>query len=336
MRIAINAIDYYLPQKTVTNQDLGAENPSWDMKALEARTGVAERHIAAEGETALDLAARACEKLRASHGELTGKIDGILFCTESADHIIPPNACILHKVLGLPDEVFAFDFNLACSGYIYGLALAQGLICAGFASTVLLVTADTYSKYIHKQDRATRVLFGDAAAVSLLGRSVSSAGIVDIVCATSGTYYDKFIVPAGGCRMPRADSTSIPAVDNSGNSRTPENICMEGMGILAFVNRKVPAQVMGILKKNNLSIDDVDLFVFHQASNMVLDSLQRILKIKPDKMVRNLREVGNIVSASIPIALKEAILQGRVSSGDKVLLCGFGAGLSWGTALIEI
>ena len=327
---------YYLPEHTVTNQDLHEENPAWNVKHVKESAGVVKRHIAREDETALDLSFQACKKLFSRNTEVQNQVDGIIFCTQSQDYIMPPNSCILHKMLALPERVFAFDFNLACSGYIYGLALAQGLIFSRIAKTILLINADTYSKYIHKQDRSARVLFGDGAAVSLLTLSDSTQGIIDVQCATSGKGYDKFIIPAGGCRTPKSKDTSLPHTDDSGNVRTLENIHMDGMGILAFVNSKVSQHIRNTLTHNKLTIDDIDLFIFHQASKVVLDSLTRILKIEPEKVFRNLHEVGNTVSASIPIALKDALDRGQISRGDTVLASGFGVGLSWGTAIIEI
>jgi 3-oxoacyl-[acyl-carrier-protein] synthase-3 len=239
-------------------------------------------------------------------------------------------------MLDLPENVFAFDFNMACSGYIYGLSLAQGLIFSGITKNILLVNADTYSKYIHKQDRSARVIFGDGAAVSWITASDSTQGIIDIQCSTSGKYYDKFIIPAGGCRMPKSRETAIPKTYNNGNVRTPENIYMDGMAILEFVNSKVPRQIRSILALNAMTIDQIDLLIFHQASKIALDFLTRILKIKPEKTFRNIRDIGNTVSASIPIALKDALESGKVSRGNKVLLSGFGAGLSWGSVIMEI
>jgi 3-oxoacyl-[acyl-carrier-protein] synthase III len=335
MKIKITAIEYYLPENIVTNEALGAENPDWNMARLAERVGVNQRHVAKDNETALDLAVKACEKLFAHNAGLQEKVDGLIFCTESEDYILPPNSCILHKHFGWPENVLAFDFNLACSGYVYGLALAEGLIMAGRAKNILLVNADTYTKYINKQDRSTRVLFGDGAAVSWLCASAGDQGIIDILCGTAGKNYDKLIIPAGGCRQPRSPETTQAETDNSGNVRTPENIRMDGMGILAFVNTKVPKQVQEILKNNGQSIGQVDLFVFHQASNMALDSLQRILKIEQKKVFRNLENIGNTVSASIPIALKDAMEQGLITAQSKVLLSGFGVGLSYATALVQ-
>ncbi len=336
MRAKIQDIAYYLPEDVVTNEALRRENPTWEMELVEARSGVVKRHIARDDQTALDLAFQACQKLFREHKTAQSQIDGLIFCTQSPDYILPPNSCVLHKMLDLPEDVLAFDLNLACSGYIYGLALAQGLIQSGMAKNILLVTADTYSKYIHKQDRSARVLFGDGAAVSWITISHSQQGIKDIRCSTSGKNYQKFLIPAGGCRMPKGKKTAVAKADRSGNVRTLENIHMDGMGILAFVNSKVPQQIRNILARNTLAIEQIDLFVFHQASKVVLDSLTHILKIKPEKVYQNLRKVGNTVSASIPIALKDALNSAQVSSGHKVLLSGFGVGLSWGTAIIEI
>jgi 3-oxoacyl-[acyl-carrier-protein] synthase III len=336
IRAAIKEISYYLPESIVTNEMLQKENPGWDMPSVESRCGVHQRHVARTDETTLDLAVEAGKRLFARHEGAHSQIDGLLFCTQSPDHIMPPNACILHKLLKLRQDTFAMDFNLACSGYVYGLALAQGLLATGVASNILLVTGDTYSKYIHKQDRSARVLFGDGAAVSWITASEDDGGILDIQCATAGEHYDKFIIPAGGCRMPRSPTTCVPQIDESGNVRTPEAIHMDGLGILTFVNSRVPQQVQEILSRNKMTQDDIQLFIFHQASKVVLDYLARALEIKPTKMFRNLYNLGNTVSASIPIALKEALDSGAVHRGDRVLLCGFGVGLSWGTSIVEI
>jgi 3-oxoacyl-[acyl-carrier-protein] synthase-3 len=336
MRVKIKDIDYYLPERLVTNEELQRENPNWDMSSIEERVGVLRRHIAGDDETALDLSVQACKKLFSRSEDAKEQIDAIIFCTQSNDYILPPNSCILHKILDLGEDVFAFDFNHACSGYPYGLALSQGLICSGIAKNILLVNADTYSKYISKQDRSVRVLFGDGAAVSWIVVSDSKQGIIDIQCSTYGNFYDKFIIPAGGCRMQKCKETAIPRTDDSGNIRTLENIRMDGMGVLSFVNSKIPKQIKQILHQNGLAINDIDLFIFHQASKLALDKLTHLLAIKPEKVYQNLEDVGNTVSASIPIALKNALDNGRLSTGDKVLLSGFGVGFSWGTAIIEI
>ncbi len=334
MGLTIRDIEYYLPEQTLDNAKLQKENPAWDMALLEKRIGVQNRHIAADHETALDLAVKACGKLLAKHPDLKASIDGLIFCTQSEDYVMPPNSCILHKALDLPERVFSYDFNLACSGFVYGLFMARAFINSNSARNILLINADTYSKYIHKQDRSARILFGDGAAATWL--TESPKGLIDIVCATSGNNNDAFIIPAGGCRTPRSKDTGIANTDKSGNVRTLENIHMDGTKIISFVNSKVPAQIKELLSKNNMTIDDVDLFVLHQASQLVLDYLKSALKIPEEKFFRNLLKIGNTVSSSIPIALKDAMTQGKIKAGDKVLVSGFGVGLSWGTALMEI
>lgn len=336
MKCTIKAIAYELPQRIVDNDELHRENPAWEMARVEARAGVLRRHIARDDETALDLSIAACEKLFAEHPQAKADVDAIVYCTQSPDHVMPPNSCLLHGKLGLSESVLAFDFTLACSGFIYGLAISRGLLLSGAAGNVLLVTADTYSKYIHPGDRGARVLFGDAAAVTWLGLSAAGDGISDIQCATSGKDGGKFMIPAGGSRLPRSEKTGQPVTDRSGNVRTPEHIHMDGLGVLSFFNSRVPGHVRGILERNQLTVADVDLFVFHQASKVVLDYIIGALKIPPEKAPCNLRDIGNTVSASIPIALKDAMDHGQASPGQTVLLCGFGVGLSWGSAILEL
>ncbi len=336
MSIAIREIASYLPERVVSNDELGSANPSWDMERVGSKTGVLNRHIARDDETALDLALAACRKLFEKAPESLASIDAVLFCTQEPDYVMPPNSCLLHAELGLPDHVLALDFNLACSGFTYGLAMAQGLIMAGTATNVLLVTAHTYSKLIHPEDRSAMVLFGDGAAVSWITSSEDGTGLIDLDLGTSGAGWNKFWVPAGGCRTPRSEATNQQPNAATGDFRSPESIHMDGLGVLAFVNSKVPPSVKKILERNSLTIKDVDLFIFHQASALALDTLEHRLKIPPEKNFRNIENIGNVVSASIPIALDEAITTGRVKTGDLVLLCGFGVGLSWGTALVRV
>lgn len=336
MGVVIQDIEYYLPEQVVDNDVLKRENPMWDMDLLMKRVGVQKRHVASAGETALDLAVRACEKLLARHPHLINEVDGVIFCTQSEDYIMPPNSYILHKICGFQENVFAFDFNLACSGYIYGLFLAKALITSGSAKNILLINADTYSKYINAQDRSARALFGDGAAVTWFAELSGKSGIVDLMVATAGAQYDAFIIPAGGCRTPKSTQTNIPTIDKSGSTRTLENVHMDGSKILSFVNSKVPVQVRALLDRNAMRIGDIDVFIFHQASRVVLDYLKSTLQIPTNKFYENLLGVGNTVSASIPIALKDAMKEGKVVCGQKVLVSGFGVGLSWGTAIIEI
>ncbi len=334
--IAIEAIATALPARVLTNAQLRTEHPAWDFDRLEQRTGVFARHVAAEGETALDLALRACEELEANNQLNAGEIDGLIFCTQSPDYIMPPNSCVMHGRLGLRTNVLALDITLACSGYVYGLRLGASLIESGAAKRVLLATADTYTRYIHSGDRATRCLFGDGAAVSILSASHDGRGIQDIRCGTSGRHYAQFIIPAGGMRRPRSGETALEAVDQSGNIRTAEHIVMDGLGVMSFFNKTLPTAVREILTANQLSLQDIDVFVFHQASKVALDSVRTALDIRPEKMVTDFADTGNLVSASIPVALSRALAKGSAKSGQLALLCGFGVGLSWGCAIVRL
>jgi 3-oxoacyl-[acyl-carrier-protein] synthase-3 len=333
MRIADIAVG--LPDRVVTNEQLCGENPDWDMAKIAGRSGVLSRHVAADGETALDLASAACRHLLSTNADLLATIDGLIMCTESQDYLLPPDGCILHGLLGLRQDCFVTDINLACSGFVYGLALARGLMATGTCHDVLLITADTYSKKINRRDRSSRVLFGDGAAVTWLSDVPGPGHVVDIVCATDGTGYDKFIVPAGGDRVPISADTAVESEDDSGNWRRQQDIHMDGMAILTFATTKVPQQVKGLLHRNELTVDDIDLFVFHQASALVLDSLARLLRIPPGKVFSNLGQLGNTVSSSIPIALSDALAAHLIKPGSRILISGFGVGLSWASALLQ-
>jgi 3-oxoacyl-[acyl-carrier-protein] synthase-3 len=335
MTIKIEALDYYLPERSVSNAELETIHPTWDVEKVGAKSGVLNRHIAGKTETAFDLSKKAVEKLL-DHSSINKEdIHGIIFCTQSPDYIMPSNAFLIHKTFGFGSNVWAFDYNLACSGFVYGLAIARGMIVSGMGSNVLLINADTYSKFINEDDRSTSVLFGDGAAATLLTSAADGEGILDISLASAGQAYDSFYIPAGGCRFPKNEATAKLETDQSGNVKSQENIHMNGFAVWKFISNTVPQQIEEILKRNNLSSDKIDQFVLHQASKLTIDSLVKVLNIDSSKVYLNLHRVGNTVSASIPIALKDAINEGKVKQGDLLLLSGFGVGLSWGSAVIK-
>lgn len=335
MKSRIDAIEYYLPGNPVLNADLSNKNPHWQMDKVESKTGVLSRHFAAENETAFDMAVKACEKLFDSTGLSPLDIDGIVFCTQSPDYVMPSNAFLIHEFFQMSSRTLAFDFNLACSGYVYGLAITSSLLNSGLAKNILLITADTYSKFINPKDRSTMSLFGDAAAVSLITQDDSGSELVDIIMETSGKDYKSFYVPAGGCRIPFSDESLKEETDLSGNTRSLEDIYMNGFGVWKFIAGVVPGQIEELLKRNDISKNDINCYIFHQASKMTLDSLTKALKLSDDKVFSNLSHVGNTVSASIPVAMKDAYDKGIIKRGDVLLLSGFGVGLSWASALIK-
>lgn len=324
-----------LPERELTNADLGRDNPSWDMAQVEARTGIRSRRIAAPGETALDLSVRACERLVEQSGLDLGRIDAILYCTQSPDYVMPGNAHLLHRQLGMGDDVLAFDYALGCSGYVYGLAFADSFVRGGLASEVLLVTAETYSKRINPSDRSARVLFGDGAAVTHLSAAAEGGTILATKLCNRAQAPESFYVPAGGARRPRSEATGRAVADDSGNVRSEDDVHMDGMAVWSFVNSAVPDHLRSFLTQHSLGFDDVDLCVFHQASRMTLDSLAKALDLVPEKVYVHMAEVGNLVSASIPFALRAALDDGSIVAGNRVLLSGFGVGGSYGSALVE-
>jgi 3-oxoacyl-[acyl-carrier-protein] synthase-3 len=336
MKAIITGIDCALPERRVTNADLAREHPDWDMEKIEQRSGVLERRICSADETALDLGLRASEQLLERLAVSPRDVGALIVCTQSPDHIMPPNACLLQHRLKLPTSVPAFDFTHACSGYVYGLFVAKALIVSGAIDSILLITADSYSRYLHPQDRSTVTLFGDGGAATLIrGSEAGNAGIGEFSIGTDGGSAEIFAIQAGGARLPRSAETARTFVDPGGSMSSPEHITMDGTGVLAFVRKRVPPMVDELLEKANQTLEDVDLVVFHQGSAMTLDYVERWLSLPPEKTFRNIASVGNTVSASIPMALREAERAGRLVGGMRVLLVGFGVGLSWAACLVD-
>lgn len=337
MNSTIAAIEYYLPEAIVTNAQLASENPDWSIEAVEKKSGVFQRHIAAQHETACDLAKLACNKLFISSPLKKEQIDGIIFCTQSPDYVMPPNSHLLQSYLGLSDNILAFDFNLACSGYVYGLAIADSLIKTARAQNILLVTADTYSKFINPKDRSTRVLFGDGAAVSWIkSLDNNTLGFIDFALASHGSGFESFYIPAGGAKQPKSAESQREATTTRGITRCPENIHMDGLAVWSFINSAVPKQIRSILERNNLRLADIDQFIFHQASQLTLTSLTQLLELPKEKVFMNMANIGNTVSASIPIAIKDAQVTQQIEPGQLLLLSGFGVGLSYASAIVRI
>lgn len=333
--VCIGDVAVALPMQVVANAGLIDELPKNQRILLARHVGVKQRYIADAGQTAIDLGEAACRKLFAVHPQLLELIDTLIFCTQSADYILPPNSCILHGRLGLKSSVTAFDLPHACSAYIYAIHIARALVAAGSAKHVLVVTADTYSKFIHPHDRSTRLVFGDGAAATWL-RSSLSHGVQDVMCGTAGEHFEMFWIPAGGTRQPLSDAMREDEPhDSFGSTRSAANIHMRGHEIFSFVKNRIPEHVNDLLARNQVSVDDIDWFVFHQASSVVLDALTTSLDIAPAKVLRHLETIGNTVSASIPMTLRAAFDERRIQPDHLVLLCGFGAGLSWGSALVR-
>lgn len=336
MKAQIAAIEYCLPEQVLTNQDLVREFPDWTVEKIAEKTGISRRHIAGDRELASDLAVGAANKLFSSGHATPEEIDFVLYCTQSPDYLLPTTACIVQDRLNIPSTAGALDFNLGCSGFVYGLGLAKGLIETGQADNVLLITAETYSKFIHPGDKSVRTLFGDAAAATLVrGIDETRDAIGPFVYGTDGSGAKNLIVPSGGMRQPCNSETALAKVDDQGNIRSENNLYMNGAEILTFTLISIPKAFKALLKKADRTMDSIDLFVFHQANKFMLDRLRSKLEIPVEKFVIAYEEFGNTVSSTIPIALKEAENRGQLKPGMKVMLVGFGVGYSWGATLLE-
>lgn len=329
VRVYIKAIEVALPEKVLTNEELSADT-EWSADKIESKTGIAARRIAAQGELSSDLAVAAAKRLFAGGACAPTDIDFILLCTQSPDYLLPTTACLVQDRLGIPTSAGALDFNLGCSGYVYGLSLAKGLIETGQAKNVLLITAETYSKFIHPRDRSVRTLFGDGATASLVCGAVGEVGGVDtFVFGTDGSGGPHLIVPSSGLREPHSAETAAEVVDESGNTRSRDNLFMNGTEVFTFTLREVPKAVQALLARSGDTLDTIDLFVFHQANTFMLEHLRKKMKLPAEKFVVAMRDVGNTVSSTIPIALKAALDDGRLRDGARVMLVGFGVGYSW-------
>lgn len=333
---SIAAIEYYLPEAVVSSKDLAAEFPEWSVEKIDQKTGIRQRHIAAPDECASDLAVKAAQALFASDAVKAEEIDFVLLCTQSPDYFLPTTACLVQHRLGIPTTAGAYDFNLGCSGFIYGLGQAEGLIATGQASKVLLLTTETYSKFIHRGDKSVRTIFGDAAAATLITAKEAEKPLIGpFVYGTDGAGAENLIVKTGGMRAARSEESGRAAEAESGNVRSGDNLFMNGGEIFNFTLSSVPDAVNRLLAKAQMPVEQVDLFVFHQANRYMLEHLRKRMKIDEAKFAVMMDHCGNTVSSTIPIALRDCLAAGKLKSGALVMLVGFGVGYSWGATLLR-
>ena len=328
----IKAISYYLPERVVTNEELVSEFPEWSVDKVAQKVGVYARHLAAPDETAGDMAEKAARKLFAEYGIDPSEIDFVMLCTQNPDYFLPSTACILQDRLGIPTTAGAFDYNLGCSGCIYGMAMAKGLIAAGIAKNILLLTAETYNKYLHPQDKSNRSIFGDGAAACLISTE-GFAEIGEFVLGTDGSGADNLIVKTGASRMKTATGKFVE--DEEGHVWHDDYLYMNGSAIFNFTLDAVPAMMTQILTKNNMQKEHVDYYVFHQANKFMLNTIRKVCTLPKDKFYVDLEQVGNTVSSTILIGLKDCISQGTIKADMKVMVAGFGVGLSWGGTILK-
>lgn len=329
----IKALSYYLPDKVVSNEELLKEFPEWSVDKVAAKVGVQSRHIAATNETAGDLAEKAARKLFEENKVDPKSIDFLLLCTQSPDYFLPSTSCILQSKLGLRTDIGAFDYNLGCSGCIYGLAVAKGLITAGIAQNVLLLTAETYNKYLHPSDKSNRSIFGDGAAACLISAE-GFAEIGEFVLGTDGSGAENLIVKTGAAR--HKERTGEFVQDDEGHTWFDDYLYMNGGAIFNFTLEAVPTMMKQLLERSGIQKDDVDYFIFHQANKFMLNTIRKVCVLPKEKFYVNLGNTGNTVSSTVLIALKDCLDNGTVTTGMQVMITGFGVGLSWAGTILKL
>ncbi len=331
----IVSIEYCLPKQVLTNDALATLYPDWSAEKIYLKTGISKRHIASQDECSSDLGVKAAQNLLGKVGVKPEDIDVLIFCTQTPDYCIPTTACIVQYRLGLPTSCAAFDINLGCSGFVYGLWIASAFILSGMADNALLITADTDTRLVHPLDKSLRIILGDAGAAALIRADCGIAHVGDFVLGTDGSGYQRIIAPASGFRIPKNAVTAIEEQDEIGNVRSLDNLYMDGPKILTFTMRVVPKNIQKLLDKAEVTSDDIDWFIFHQANSFIIQHLTKRLRIPECKVPLCLENYGNTASSSIPIALKDCQEQGLFRNGDLIMLVSFGVGYSWGSALLE-
>jgi 3-oxoacyl-[acyl-carrier-protein] synthase III len=325
-------ISYHLPAAILNNSEFAQFG--WPADKIFEKTGIKKRHIAGPDEFALDLAYAAGTTLFQEYDIAPSSVDYLLYCTQSPDFIVPNNSSILHERLGLRTDTGTIDLNQGCTGFLYGLSLAKGLLVSNQARNILLVTADTWSKYIHERDKSTRSIFGDGAAATYITEQ-DSLRIGDFVFGTNGSGAHDIMVKTSGLRHRRGTVPLREFVDDSENVRTDDTLFMNGPDVFSFTLSHVPKMVQMVLQKANLSKQDIDHFVFHQANGYMLEHLRKKIGIPRERFHVYLEEVGNTVSSTIPIVLKNLYRTSVIQENQKILLAGFGVGYSWIATIIK-
>jgi len=332
MKTYIKAISYYLPEKVLTNEEISKEFPEWSVAKINSKIGIKERRVSADDETASDLGVKAAEKLLKEYQIDKSTIDYLIFCTQSPDYFLPTTACVIQDRLELSTSIGAIDVNLGCSGFIFGLSLAKGMIMGGMANNVLLITAETYTKHIHPRDKGNRTIFGDGAAATL----ISTNGIAEVgnfSFGTDGKGAKNLIVKTGAFRNKQL--LNDLAYDEFGNPKSSDYLSMDGAEIINFTLDRIPSIIAEVLKKNELEMNEIDLHVYHQPNKYISNLQKRKLRIPEEKYYCFYENVGNTVSSTIPIALKEAIDDGSIQKGSKILSVAQGLGYSWGGIVLK-
>jgi 3-oxoacyl-[acyl-carrier-protein] synthase-3 len=319
-RVGITGIGASVPDRVLTNEDLERIVETSDEWIVE-RTGIRERRIAEAGEATSDLAVPAAEEALERASVRAREIDLLIVATASPDMLFPSTSCLVQDRIGARNAA-AYDLLAGCTGFVYALAQAYGAIAAGLADRALVVGAEVLSKLTNWRDRGTCILFGDGAGAAVLER-VPAGGFLGFELGADGSGGEDLAVPAGGTRAPATRATL---------EQDLHFIRMNGREVYRFATRIMVSSAEALLEACGYGVDDVDLYVAHQANKRIIDHAARILGLPPEKVVVNIDRYGNTSSASIPICLVEALEGGAIANGTRVFMTGVGAGLTWGSA----
>ncbi|MDS1029908.1 beta-ketoacyl-ACP synthase III [Bacillota bacterium LX-D] len=313
-----------VPEKVLTNDELAQKvetNDEW----IRTRTGICERRIADQYTATSDLCVSAAQKAIADAAISPEEIDLIIVATITPDRIFPSTACFVQERIGAK-KASAFDLSAACSGFIYALSVASQFIATSFYKTVLVIGAETLSKIVDWEDRSTCILFGDGAGAAVLRSNPMGKGILSFYLGSDGSGAEHLFIPAGGSLKP----ASIETVTNR-----EHYIRMNGNEVFKFAVKIMSEASLKVLEKCGKTKDDLDFLIPHQANIRIIEAARKRLNLPPEKVYVNLDRYGNISAGSIPVALDEAVKEGKINKGDLVLLVAFGAGLTWGACVLE-
>ena len=324
MNAKITATAHNTPKKIMTNHDLEKIVDTSD-EWIRSRTGIAKRHIVSEDEASSDISTRIALSLLKEKNILADEIDVIIVGTVTPDHYTPSTAALVQKNIGAT-KAWGFDLSAACSGFLYGLETGANFISSGKYEKIMVIGVDTMTSILDFQDRDTCVIFGDGGGGVILEPTMKESGIIDSILHMDGSGGDYLIVPAGGSR--------IPATIKSVNERK-HYIKQDGKTVYKYAVKGMADVSEKILSKNNLSGDDIALFIPHQANKRIIDAAAERCGITEDKVLINIDKYGNTTAGTIPIALNEAVNENRIKDGDLILLAAFGAGFTWGSILIR-
>lgn len=335
LKARISGVTYFSPKETLTNESISEMFPEWSIEKITEKTGILSRPISADSEFSSDLACGAVRELFMKLGIGVDIVDYIVLCTQTPDFLMPSTACLVHRELNFPQSTGAVDVNQGCSGYVYSLGLAKGLIETRQAKNVLVITADTYSKLINKSDKSVRTIFGDSASATLISATESDIEILSDFCyGTDGKGAQHLMTTAGNLR-PANTLSNLGTAESRKMEPSRYDLFMNGPEIFNFTLQVVPNLVARILESSNLSIEEIDFVVPHQANGFMLEHLKNKLALPEEKFVIDLEDCGNTVSSSIPIALAKLDQRNQLRPGMTLMLLGFGVGLSWGGCLVR-